>query len=601
MRHRAPILSLSVVANSTARHSLVNGFITSRRHEVHCTSKHNHPFITSTTRTTESLPTSYSSLHVLDRRQQNADNNVNDMTYNSNDFQCLSSHFHNRFRKFRSSPQHAPHIRRVVLLSDLHMDYTANREWLSNLCNINDEVDGGASPNDYLDSSGNNIDHKNTMMIVAGDVSHDMEILRWTFQTLKRKYGEVAYTPGNHELWIDRDANADGNIVQNTSIDKLERVLQLCLEENIRIGPVRVGGDSYDNESGVQSAIASLNNGSIGNAQPKLWVIPLLSWHHPSFDTEPPIECWGGIPSARKVVADYRRTRWPSPLSLMDDSIAHFIDSLNDIILDLDGIAEVETTSMVMTTPIRILTFSHFIPRIELLPEKRYLSLPTLPRCVGSTFLERRLRRMGGTYCIFVNDGSTHDKERINNNLHDHDTTIISSGSNIWIGSNNGGNNSSSSSGDTDINGSLDGTTENQNHHHLHAFGHTHLAWDATIDGVRYVHVPLAYPREWEQRRRSLEIGSMNGEVGEDRFPVCLWEQTSIRDADVTSASSSGFPSQWLGGWWSKYYSVMPRKPEKNKELAPWVAKRFRPLPGGQIETFDHVSRSGAIDNVKDQ
>lgn len=458
------------------------------------------------------------------------------------------------------------------------MDYTANREWLSNLCNIDDEIHDGVSPNDSLDSSGNDINQKHTMMIVAGDVSHDLEILRWTFQTLKRKYGEVAYTPGNHELWIDRDANADGDIVQNNSIDKLERVLQLCLEENIRIGPVGVGGDSYDNECGVESAIASLNNDSIGNAQPTLWVIPLLSWHHPSFDTEPPIECWGGIPSARKVVADYRRTRWPAPLSLMDDSIAHFIDSLNDIILDLDDIVDVETTSMMMTTPTRILTFSHFIPRIELLPEKRYLSLPTLPRCVGSTFLERRLRRMGEKYCILISDGSTHDKERIHNNLHNHDTTIINSDNNSCIGSNNGDNDNSSSSGDTDINGRLDGTTENQNHHHMHAFGHTHLAWDATIDGVRYVHVPLAYPREWEQRRRSLEIGSMKGEVGEDRVPVCLWEQTTIRDADVTSAkrSSSGFPSQWLGGWWSKYYSLMPRKPERNSVLAPWVAKRFR-------------------------
>ena len=29
-----------------------------------------------------------------------------------------------------------------------------------------------------------------------------------------------------------------------------------------------------------------------------------------------------------------------------------------------------------------------------------------------------------------------------------------------------------------------------------HIFGHTHFAWDACLDGVRYVQWPLGYPRE---------------------------------------------------------------------------------------------------------
>ena len=171
------------------------------------------------------------------------------------------------------------------------------------------------------------------------------------------------------------------------------------------------------------------------------------------------------------------------------------------------------------TTP--LLTFSHFLPRIELLPEKRYLSLPTLHSCVGSTFLQRRLHQF-----------------------------------------------TKSSTDQTDESAA-------EGRQHLHAFGHTHLSWDATIDGVRYVHVPLAYPREWEQRRRSLEIGSMRGEETVGRLPVCVWERPQ-EGADDGSSGSAGFPSRWLGGWWSKFYAVVPRRPWRNRMLAPWAAKRFR-------------------------
>ena len=116
------------------------------------------------------------------------------------------------------------------------------------------------------------------------------------------------------------------------------------------------------------------------------------------------------------------------------------------------------------------------------------------------------------------------------------------------------------------------GKSDDDKEDHLHAFGHSHLSWDLHIDGVRYVHVPLAYPREWEQRRGSLEIGTMQGEVSDLRHPVCIWDSSLIGD----DTEESGFPRDWLGGWWSKYYDVIPREPHRNTELAPWAAKRFR-------------------------
>jgi hypothetical protein len=402
-----------------------------------------------------------------------------------------------RFSRFHTSTYHAPHIERILLLSDLHCDYATNREWLQNIC---------SKPSNDLSK---------TMILVAGDVSHNLEILQWTFRTLKDAFGEVTFVPGNHDIWLDKPRkhkpvatklDSDDDALSNVdlklsgtgdgctnSVEKLEKLFELCVEEDVRIGPVK-----------------------IENEQSDLWIIPLLSWYHPSFDTEPPIQGWGGIPSARKVVADYRKAKWPEPLSLLDDSIALFMDELNDIIFNFDSDIPDKSTT--------IITYSHFLPRVDLLPEKRYLSLPTLHSCVGSTFLESRLRNLNSHF------GGLKDIE------------------------------------------------------HLHAFGHSHLSWDQNIDKVRYIHVPLAYPREWEQRRRSLEIGTMQGEVSDNRFPVCIWE----KDAQSNDLKD-GFPHEWLGGWWSKYYSIMKRQPHRNTELAPWVARRFRQLPGGFIEDFDHI------------
>ena len=477
--------------------------------------------------------------------------------------------YYTRFSKFRTPPYHAPHIKRILLLSDLHTDYPDNQEWLYNLCCRSSGRSSSENNTAIISSESSPIEiEKDTMIIIAGDISHNIEILQWTFQTLKRRYGEVIYTPGNHELWLDKprrlkrkvattlDAddddtnNKDKNIGEFgrsrckssgkgdgciNSVDKLEKILELCLQEDIRIGPVRVGSNDVErNDSKNESRRQQSNNGNTRIERGDdncLWVIPFLSWHHTSFDTEPAIEGWGGIPSARKVVADYRRTSWPLGLSSLDDSAAKFIDGLNDVILDFDDVVNMDCDAT------KLLTFSHFLPRVELLPEKRYLSLPTLHSCVGSTYLEERIRQLKSKY-----------------------------------------------------NTSYNGINEDESSSHLHAFGHSHLAWDATIDGIRYIHVPLAYPREWEQRRRSLEIGTMRGEESWNRYPVCIWEESKPAavgsseergdNIDIGAAThyynTHGFPSRWLGGWWSKYYTVMPRQPHKNQVLAPWAAKRFR-------------------------
>ncbi|KAL7532744.1 hypothetical protein ACHAWF_004225 [Thalassiosira exigua] len=484
------------------------------------------------------------------------------------------------FRRFRRGPLYLPSIRRVELLSDLHMDYPANQAWLHELC-------APSTDEDRRDGGGD----RDAMILVAGDVSHDLSVLRWTFRTLKRRYGEVSYVVGNHELWLDPgrkrtsgplatrlDADGGGGVGGfrcppscegdgcETSLDKLVKILELCDEEEVHFGPVRCG-DRASRSDDVNNSSGSVGGERDGGVDGRgLWVIPLLSWHAPSFDVEPDVEGWAGIPPARKVVADYRRTRWPYPLSIADDSVAAFLDRINDAILGADVVEDVVAEGFddddggeegATTTP--ILTFSHFLPRVELLPEKRYLSLPTLHACVGSTRLERRVR-------------SFSDRRPIRDEARTTGTTTTGT------------------------------TTPAPATRHLHAFGHTHLSWDATLDGVRYVQAPLAYPREWEKRRRSLEIDTMGSGEDGTRRPVRLWKSAGASSSlsskgssdgagagDEPDVDAAGFPSRWLGGWWSKYYAVRPRAPERNTQLSPWTAKvGYRRLPGGTIEDFDH-------------
>ena len=112
---------------------------------------------------------------------------------------------------------------RLFATSDLHTDYVENFNWLKEL-----------SDTDYRDDA----------LIVAGDVSERLGIIRETLVLLRAKFRHVLFTPGNHELWI-RNEPFD-------SIEKLRRVLELCDELDVTTRPLRLED---------------------------VWVVPLFSWY----------------------------------------------------------------------------------------------------------------------------------------------------------------------------------------------------------------------------------------------------------------------------------------------------------------------------------
>ena len=101
---------------------------------------------------------------------------------------------------------------------------------------------------------------------------------------------------------------------------------------------------------------------------------------------------WAGLPPASQVISDFYLCKFPG-LSQTDDSVAAALDARND-----DGaIAALRRAH----PSLPLVTFSHFVPRPELVPEKRYLFVPALAKAVGSTFLERRVARSeAGRACL---------------------------------------------------------------------------------------------------------------------------------------------------------------------------------------------------------
>ena len=316
-----------------------------------------------------------------------------------------------------------PSLHNVYAISDIHAEYAENMQFCED-----------------LDDS----HYRNDVLIVAGDVADSLSVFEAAMSRLVSKFGVVFFVPGarripvtnstrahshhhqttgptgNHEMWIRRDGSEGAH-----SLEKWERLEALCTRLGVVTTPQR-----------VQLQHQALR------------VCPLLSMHHASFDTEPDITSLR-LPKVRVVMNDFRACRFPPPLELGSEALAEHFDGLNEaeaglarsaaqshvhaalspwapgaasaagpaaareageavwgaaggaargeVVPAAGGAARGEVVpapgggaSTADDEP--ILSFSHFLPRIELCPEKRFLVYPDLMKAMGSLPLGRRAR-----------------------------------------------------------------------------------------------------------------------------------------------------------------------------------------------------------------
>ena len=212
---------------------------------------------------------------------------------------------------------------RVFATSDLHTDYNENFRWLAELSNTA-----------YRDDT----------LIVAGDVSDRLEIIRETLLLLRAKFRHILFTPGNHELWV-RNAERD-------SIEKLQQVLRLCDELGVVTKPLHLDD---------------------------VWIVPLFSWYDGVYGDE--MKAW----------ADFHLCKWPDEVQPLPE---YFLRLNEPHLRSYDG---------------QVITFSHFIPRAELLPPKEFMRFSWLPDVSICAALDAQIRQLRSSVHICGHTHTTFD------------------------------------------------------------------------------------------------------------------------------------------------------------------------------------------------
>ena len=156
------------------------------------------------------------------------------------------------------------------------------------------------------------------------------------------------------------------------SLEKLQKIQNICKNLGVRTSPACLRGN--------------------------IWIVPLYSWYHRGFDTEPDITGWAGIPPIEEAMSDFHLVKFPPGISAFEgsDSAAQHFDNLND---QDEGGWEQLIADCHQSEDTTVISFSHFLPRIELIPEKRFLFLPTLTHAVGSAFLQKRIDKLKCVMC----------------------------------------------------------------------------------------------------------------------------------------------------------------------------------------------------------
>ncbi|MEW5298995.1 MAG: hypothetical protein WDW36_002056 [Sanguina aurantia] len=376
--------------------------------------------------------------------------------------------------------------------------------------------------------------YQEATLIVAGDVSHDIDIIRDTLSLLTRRFQHVFFTPGNHCAWLTPADTEQRGITHSAA--KLRAVLSLCDELHVHTRPAVVAG---------------------------LTVVPLLSWHHKSFDTEPDIP---GIPAAtRLTIMDYARCAWvmdehASSGNTSSSTSAHLHHHRNNNVGGgssgsagvnqggggasssggcSDGSSDGSSSS---ATPPRQVFPSGDLGVAQMLDAWNEFPNPPLAG----------LRSSSTCGCTSGNGTSSSDGGGSDNGGGDGSSTRSD-------GSSSSSSSRSSSSGDGCSspccpNGHWSSVLKAAAGHpvlsfshflprlellpekrflmfpnlakavgssplntrvqqltavassHVHVFGHTHFAWDTTLDGVRYLQAPLCYPTERSRRLKSIVL-----------------------------------------------------------------------------------------------
>ena len=187
-------------------------------------------------------------------------------------------------------------------------------------------------------------DYQDDVLILAGDVTDTRPLLDWCLSTLAKRFYKVLFVPGNHDLWVIREDR------KKNSLQKFDDICAL-----------------------MESSGASMQ----AFRERSVSIIPVLGWYDYSF----------GQPSEelKSIWMDYRACRWPSGFTVKDIA-AHFGAFNNKQFSPTDD---------------KVITYSHFLPRIDLMPGFIPSAKKLLYPILGSAQLDLQLRQFNSNIHVY--------------------------------------------------------------------------------------------------------------------------------------------------------------------------------------------------------
>lgn len=175
-------------------------------------------------------------------------------------------------------------------------------------------------------------------LVLPGDLAERLPLIAWGFEQWVRRFRHVLYVPGNHELWVDASEDAQ------TSLDKFAEVCELASRCGVVTSRLTVGGVTF---------------------------VPLFGWYDFTFA---PLDH-----TLREKWMDFRACRWPSGFDA--PMATEWFISRNEQALTPD--------------PERItISFSHFLPRTDVMPTELHGRDHRLYPVLGTTRLEEQIRQL---------------------------------------------------------------------------------------------------------------------------------------------------------------------------------------------------------------
>lgn len=243
----------------------------------------------------------------------------------------------------------------IFAISDIHVDFQENNNWIDGISEF---------------------EHKDDILLLAGDVCHNLEQLQDTLLQLRAKFKRLFFVPGNHDLWIR------GEPFRN-SLEKFEIIIKFCENNDISIRP-----EKHNNIS----------------------IIPLFSWYTGPDDGDDSLY-WPkpGEDESNRMWSDNLFVKWPN--SKFPKSASQYFFNLNSEIL-INNYSET------------VISMSHFIPRKEMMfaeyppildPErvKKYDRSPefNFSRVAGSKLIEKQIRQVGSKLHVYGHQHINRDRE----------------------------------------------------------------------------------------------------------------------------------------------------------------------------------------------